>query len=155
QFFSQAMQDAAAASPSLQPAYQEYMATKAPPGPFFDQMLEAQRHDPAISRALEPYLEPRHPSQIYEGLLEGAALFTILWWVRNRWPNAPHGLLTGLFFIFYAIFRIIGEQYREPDAQMIGPLTSGQFLSTFMIVIGGGFVVYAFTRKDRTPGMTV
>jgi phosphatidylglycerol:prolipoprotein diacylglycerol transferase len=114
----------------------------------FDWMIEAQRKNSEISKVIEPYLEPRHPSQLYEALLEGAALFAILWWVRVTYPKAPNGLLTGLFFILYAIFRIVCEQFREPDSKMVGALTSGQFLSLFMIVAGAAFVVVAVRRKS-------
>jgi len=107
----------------------------------FEQMLEVQRHEPAVSKAIEPFLLPRHPSQLYEGLLEGIALFAILWFVRTRFPKAPAGVLTGLFFIFYALFRIFAEQFREPDSKMVGMMTSGQFLSLFMIIAGAAFVV--------------
>ncbi|MEK7953096.1 prolipoprotein diacylglyceryl transferase [Luteolibacter soli] len=107
----------------------------------FEQMLEVQRHEPAVTKAIEPFLLPRHPSQLYEGLLEGIALFAILWFVRTRFPKAPAGVLTGLFFIFYALFRIFAEQFREPDSKMVGMLTSGQFLSLFMIVAGTAFIV--------------
>jgi phosphatidylglycerol:prolipoprotein diacylglycerol transferase len=122
----------------------------------FEQMLEAQRHDPAVSKAIEPFLLPRHPSQLYEGLLEGIALFAILWFVRTRFPKAPAGVLTGLFFIFYALFRIFAEQFREPDSKLVlnDMLTSGQFLSLFMIVAGAAFVVSGklFPTKNRmTP----
>ena len=117
----------------------------------FEQMLEVQRHEPAVSKAIEPFLLPRHPSQLYEGLLEGIALFAILWFVRTRFPKAPAGVLTGLFFIFYALFRIVAEQFREPDSKMVGMLTSGQFLSLFMVVAGAAFVVSAklFPTKHR------
>ena len=114
----------------------------------FERMLEAQRENPAVSRAIEPFLEPRHPSQLYEAILEGALLFAVLWFVRVRFPGAPHGLLTGLFFILYAVFRILGEHFREPDASLVGPLTSGQFLSLFMILGGAAFLLAA---KRRDP----
>ena len=120
----------------------------------FDQMLAVQRHEPAVSKAIEPFLLPRHPSQLYEGLLEGAALFAILWWVRTRFPQVPAGVLTGLFFILYALFRIVAEQFREPDSKMVGALTSGQFLSLFMIVAGAAFIVSARlipTRHSLSP----
>jgi phosphatidylglycerol:prolipoprotein diacylglycerol transferase len=120
-------------------------------GAIFEQMLAVQRVEPAVTRAIEPFLLPRHPSQLYEGLLEGAALFAILWWVRVKFPNAPHGVLTGLFFVFYAGFRIFAEQFREPDAEMVGALTSGQFLSLFMIVAGLAFLASAKFAPSR-PG---
>jgi phosphatidylglycerol---prolipoprotein diacylglyceryl transferase len=150
--FDQAMDAVSSVTPSLGRAYQQAISN--PDGAeyflreqFFPQVLAEQRANPAISRALEPFLEPRHPSQLYEAVLEGLVLFSILWWVRNRFPNAPHGVLTGLFFIIYAIARIVSEQFREPDAKMIGPMTSGQFLSLFMIVGGAAFLVAAFKMK--------
>ncbi len=109
-------------------------------------LSEAVRTTPAVKQAIEPWLTPRHPSQLYEAALEGAVLFAILFWVRMRWPKLPNGVVTGLFFTLYAVFRIFVEQYRQPDAAMIGPLTEGQFLSLFMIAIGAGFLIFAFRR---------
>jgi phosphatidylglycerol:prolipoprotein diacylglycerol transferase len=100
--------------------------------------------NPEVSKTLGEVLEPRHPSQVYEGLLEGAVLFSILWIVRVRFPKAPDGLLTGLFFALYAGFRIIGELFREPDAEMVGFLTMGQFLSLFMFLFAGAFLFHAW-----------
>ncbi|WP_226894680.1 prolipoprotein diacylglyceryl transferase [Luteolibacter marinus] len=121
----------------------------------FEQFLAVQRHSPAVSRAIEPFLLPRHPSQLYEGLLEGLVLFAILWTVRIRCPKAPPGVLTGLFFVFYAIFRIFAEQFREPDSELVmgGLLTSGQFLSLFMIVAGIGFLASARFVKGSAPAL--
>ncbi|WP_338285019.1 prolipoprotein diacylglyceryl transferase [Luteolibacter sp. LG18] len=110
----------------------------------FDALLEANRQLPEMRTVLEPYLEPRHPSQLYEAGLEGVALFAILWFVRLKFPKAPNGLLTGLFFALYALFRIIGENFREPDAAMFGPLSKGQFLSFFMFVFAAAFFVHAW-----------
>jgi phosphatidylglycerol:prolipoprotein diacylglycerol transferase len=107
-------------------------------------LIAAARDNPQVSEALANYLPPRHPSQIYEGLLEGALLLAILWWGRTRFPKAPDGLLTGLFFGLYAIFRIIGEQFREPDAEMVGMLTKGQFFSLFMFIFSAAFLVHAW-----------
>jgi phosphatidylglycerol---prolipoprotein diacylglyceryl transferase len=114
-----------------------------------DQLIAAARVNPEISTKLAEFIQPRHPSQIYEGLLEGALLFTILWVVRVRFPKAPHGLLTGLFFALYAIFRIIGEQFREPDAELVGLLTKGQFFSLFMFAFAACFFAYAWKGHRR------
>ena len=114
----------------------------------FDWMREAQYHNPAVSEAIGPFLEPRHPSQLYEAFLEGVLLFAILWILRVRHPRLPNGILTGVFFIGYAVFRIVGEQFREPDSKMVGPLTSGQFLSLFMILAGAAFIVVAMRRRE-------
>lgn len=114
-------------------------------------LLAATRENPQVAETLGEFLPARHPSQIYEGLLEGLLLFVILWAVRNRYPKAPAGLLTGLFFALYAIFRIIGEQFREPDAAMIGMLTKGQFFSFFMFLFAAAFFVHAWRVKNRLP----
>jgi phosphatidylglycerol:prolipoprotein diacylglycerol transferase len=108
-------------------------------------IIEAARHHPQLTAILRGILMPRHPSQLYEAFFEGVVLFAILWFVRTR-MRQPNGVLTGLFFICYAIFRIIVENFREPDAPLIGALTRGQFLSFFLIAIGIGFIVIAKVR---------
>lgn len=109
-----------------------------------EQLIAAARENPKVSQALGDFLQPRHPSQVYEGLLEGLALFLILYIVRVRFKNAPDGLLTGLFFLFYPIFRIFGEQFREPDAEMVGMFTKGQFFSFFMFAFSAAFLLHAW-----------
>jgi phosphatidylglycerol---prolipoprotein diacylglyceryl transferase len=112
-----------------------------------EQVIQAARHTPQLTDALRPILVPRHPSQIYEALLEGFALFAILWLVRTR-TRPPNGVLTGIFFICYAIFRIICEMFREPDAPLVGTFTRGQFLSFFLIAIGIAFIIGAKLRPS-------
>ena len=102
------------------------------------------RH-PEIKEALRSILVPRHPSQIYEAFFEGIVLFAILWFVRTR-TRQPNGVLTGLFFFCYAIFRIVIEYFREPDASLIAGFTRGQFFSFFLIAIGIAFIVAARMR---------
>lgn len=118
---------------------------------FFEALLHANRQSDAVSEAIAPYLESRHPSQIYEAVLEGALLFVILWFIRVRFPHAPSGLLTGLFFGLYALFRIISEQFREPDAGWVieNVLTKGQFLSLFMFLFAAGFLAHAWRQWQR------
>ncbi|MGL4400281.1 MAG: prolipoprotein diacylglyceryl transferase [Luteolibacter sp.] len=115
-----------------------------------DTLIAAARENPKLSETLGGFLPARHPSQIYEGLLEGLLPFVILWVVRVRFPKAPEGLITGLFFALYAAFRILGEHYREPDAAMVGMLTKGQFFSLFMFVIAAGFFTHAWRRHGRS-----
>jgi phosphatidylglycerol---prolipoprotein diacylglyceryl transferase len=110
-----------------------------------DAIVEAVQHQPPVASALRAILTPRHPSQLYEAFFEGIVLFAILWLVRTR-TRQPNGMLTGLFFIVYAIFRIVIENFREPDATLIGPFTRGQFFSFFLIAIGIAFVVVAKMR---------
>jgi len=80
---------------------------------------------------------PRHPSQLYEALLEGLVLFFVLRWLyrKNLYPGTVFwGLVT-----FYGVFRFLVEFVREPDAHIgldLGPLTRGQLLTFPMIVIG-------------------
>lgn len=95
----------------------------------------------------------RHPSQLYEALLEGGLLFLTLWLVREKpWhkkPNWPHGSIFAVFLAGYGTVRIFVEQFREPDSQLgfvLGPITMGQLLSTIMVVAG---VSIWFTRKGR------
>jgi phosphatidylglycerol:prolipoprotein diacylglycerol transferase len=107
-----------------------------------DAIVAAARHQPQVKEILRGILTPRHPSQIYEAFFEGIVLFAILRFVRTR-MRQPNGVLTGLFFIFYAIFRIIVENFREPDASLIAGFTRGQFFSFFLIAIGIAFVVGA------------
>lgn len=114
-------------------------------------IADAVRENPAVKAAIEPYLQPRHPSQLYEALLEGVVLFSVLFFVRMRWKKLPDGLLTGLFFLLYAVLRIVGEQFREPDSAMVfeGLVTKGQFFSGFMIFGGLAFLAWACTGGKK------
>jgi phosphatidylglycerol:prolipoprotein diacylglycerol transferase len=87
-------------------------------------------------------IAPRYPSQLVEAGLEGLFLFALLWMLRTRVLLA-NGVLTGIFFISYAVVRFLGECFREPDAPLTGMLTRGQFLSLFMILIGIFFLLWA------------
>ena len=108
-------------------------------------IINAVHRQPEVENALRSILSARHPSQLYEAFFEGIVLFAILWFVRTR-TRQPNGVLTGLFFICYAIFRIVIENFREPDAELIGPFTRGQFFSSFLIAIGVAFIVVAKRR---------
>jgi phosphatidylglycerol:prolipoprotein diacylglycerol transferase len=135
--------------PKLIPSYQALEAATNQEYPyarsgFFEALLDANRHSGKVTDAIAPYLEPRHPSQLYEGLLEGLLLFVILYVVRVKFPKAPDGLLTGMFFALYALFRIFGEHFREPDAAMVGAFTKGQFFSFFMFAFAAAFFVHAW-----------
>jgi phosphatidylglycerol:prolipoprotein diacylglycerol transferase len=90
----------------------------------------------------------RHPSQIYQFLLEGVTLFAILW-IYSRKPRAP-GTVGSLFLIFYGLLRIVGEVFREPEAlygYMPLGLSAGQWLSVPMIVIG--VVCFVLLRRNK------
>ena len=97
-----------------------------------------------------PDATPRHPSQIYQALLEGVLLFLVVWaFSRNTALRTRFGTLTGIFLIGYGIARIIGEFFREPDA-FLGYLwsgaTMGQLLSFPMILAGAGLIAFARSR---------
>lgn len=81
---------------------------------------------------------PRHPTQLYEFLLEGVILFAILWLYSAR-PRAT-GVVSGLFLLCYGVFRFLVEFVREPDAHIgylaFGWVTMGQVLSLPMIAFG-------------------
>lgn len=86
---------------------------------------------------------PRHPSQVYEFLLEGVALFVILWFLKDR--KLKPGFLSSFFLILYGSFRFFAEFFREPDSQLgfiLGPFTMGQMLSVVMITLGVGLLFY-------------
>lgn len=117
----------------------------------FKILTKANIESDSVNQAIEPFLEPRHPSQLYEAFFEGGLLFAILMVIRLKFPRAPHGLLTGLFFGLYATFRIICEQFREPDAAWVidGILTKGQFLSIFMYAFAAAFLGYAYKTYKK------
>ena len=80
----------------------------------------------------------RHPSQIYEAILEGLILFLILIFIYLK-KNYRVGMCSYSFLFFYGIFRIISEFFREPDVQLgylFGSLTMGMLLSALMIIFG-------------------
>jgi phosphatidylglycerol:prolipoprotein diacylglycerol transferase len=108
---------------------------------------------PEVKHVLQTILTPRHPSQLYEAFLEGIALFAILWFVRTRFRQ-PNGVLSGLFLICYAVFRIVVEYFREPDASLIVGFTRGQFFSFFLVAIGMAFIVAAKLRPTYPMRMT-
>jgi len=99
-------------------------------------------------------LAPRHPSQLYEFLMEGVLLFIILWLYSAK-PR-PLGAVSGLFAICYGVFRCIAEFFRLPDAQIgylaFGWLTEGQLLSVPLILVGIALLVWAYKRDKKQTG---
>lgn len=96
---------------------------------------------------------PRHPSQLYEALLEGLVIFCVLILLARKVPPRPRGTFIGIFLTLYALFRILMEFVREPDAQLGylfgGWLTMGQLLSLPLLI--AGVVLLAFAWKRRLP----
>jgi len=95
---------------------------------------------------------PRHPSQLYEFLLEGVAMFLILW-IYSAKPRSRFSV-SALFLISYGVFRLLIEFFRLPDAQYgylaFGWLTMGQLLSLPMIIVGVWFFMKAGRLKCKT-----
>ena len=112
-----------------------------------DAVVAGVSSSPALRDYLATILTPRYPSQLIEAFLEGIVLFTILWIMRTRF-RLPNGILTGTFFIAYALLRIAGEIFREPDAPLVGIFTRGEFFSFFLIVMGIGFIIAAIMRPQ-------
>jgi phosphatidylglycerol:prolipoprotein diacylglycerol transferase len=110
-------------------------------------IARAREGDAALQRVLQQTLTPRHPSQIYEAMLEGIFLFGCLWFLRLR-TRQPRGMLAGLFLLLYAFVRVIVEYFREPDAPLTGPFTRGQTLSVMLIAGGLCFIIYAVKTKS-------
>ncbi|ACV22535.1 prolipoprotein diacylglyceryl transferase [Slackia heliotrinireducens] len=99
---------------------------------------------------------PRHPSQLYEAVLEGLVLFAILYCLARRNPPHPRGTYIGTFLLGYGVFRFLIEFIRQPDAQ-IGYLlgdwfTMGQLLSLPLVVAGVALLIYARVKKLPQQG---
>lgn len=94
--------------------------------------------------------QPRHPSQLYEAALEGAALFALLFFLaRKDSLRTRPGFLSGIFLTGYGLSRLTIEFFREPDIQigyLFGMATMGQILCLPMIVAGIGLTVFALSR---------
>ena len=97
----------------------------------------------------DPTKLPRHPSQLYEAGLEGLVLLAYMQWRfwSSETARQQTGRLSGEFLIAYALVRMIGEVFREPDASLLFGLSRGTFYSIFLILAGAWLIARA--RKDR------
>ncbi len=99
---------------------------------------------------------PRHPSQLYEALLEGLVIFVVLFALSRKVPPRPRGTFFGLFLVMYGTFRFLIEFVREPDVQLGyligGWVTMGQILSVPLIIIGIVILVYAARKRLPQEG---
>ena len=149
----------------------DYVACCVPFGLFFGRLANFVNHElwgapaksdipwavrfPEVMQGMLVTGPPRHPSQLYEAILEGVVLFVILWWMfwKTKSRYEP-GKLVGAFVFFYGIFRFLIEFVREPDAQLIGfsqatGLHMGQWLSLPMILLGAWLMWTAKGRRQR------
>jgi phosphatidylglycerol---prolipoprotein diacylglyceryl transferase len=98
--------------------------------------------------------QPRHPSQIYEALLEGLLAFVILYALAQMGALRRPGLIAGAFAIVYGAARIFSEFFREPDPRLedLGRgLTMGMVLSLPLIVVGLGLLLWSLGRRGIAP----
>jgi phosphatidylglycerol:prolipoprotein diacylglycerol transferase len=147
----------------------DYVACCVPFGLFFGRLANFVNHElwgaptnvpwavrfPEVIGGMTVLGPPRHPSQLYEAILEGLVLFAILAWMfwKTEARYQP-GKLVGAFIFFYGIFRFGLEFVREPDAQLIGfaertGLHMGQWLSIPMILGGLWLMWTAKGRRQR------
>lgn len=99
---------------------------------------------------MAPTPERRHPSQLYEALLEGILCFFVLWLVRKR--IRTRGAMLSLYLVSYGTARFFIEFFRQPDAHLgfvIFRFTAGQILCSLMILTGVLF--YGYLKKTGAP----
>ena len=95
----------------------------------------------------------RHPSQLYEAFFEGIILFTILLYFRKKEFLKVPGIISGVFLIFYSVFRFIIEFFRVPDEQLgyiFFNFTMGQFISFIFLLIGFYLFFTKYEIKKET-----
>jgi phosphatidylglycerol:prolipoprotein diacylglycerol transferase len=110
-------------------------------GNFINGELWGRQADVALPWAMafpqSGSMMPRHPSQLYQCLLEGLLLFVLLWWYSRR--TRPLGQVSGAFLVGYGVLRFVAEYFREPDA-FLGLLalnmSMGQWLCLPMVLAG-------------------
>jgi phosphatidylglycerol---prolipoprotein diacylglyceryl transferase len=97
---------------------------------------------------------PRHPSELYEAFCEGILLFLLLFVVERRGARRHPGLVSGLFLAGYAVARMSGELFRQPDVQLgflIFGTTMGQLLSLPLLIGGIALILWARRRPAAAP----
>lgn len=126
-------------------------------GNFINGELWGRAADPALPWAMafpqSGSLLPRHPSQVYQFLLEGVLLFVLLWLYARR--QRREAQVSAMFLVGYGVFRFIAEFFREPDAYLLWlkeqtGLSMGQWLCVPMIAFGIGLWLWAQRRPART-----
>jgi phosphatidylglycerol:prolipoprotein diacylglycerol transferase len=94
----------------------------------------------------------RHPSQLYEALLEGLVLFLVVGWIYRR--RLPPGAAFWAFLAVYGLVRFMVEFVREPDAHIgtdLGPFTRGQLLSLPLLLVGTALLVRSWKTSSAPP----
>lgn len=139
----------------------DFVAPLVPPGLFFGRIgnfinaeLWGREAGPEVPWAMRFHTDDlhllRHPSQLYEALLEGLLLFIIIYGFSAK--SRPRMAVSGVFALGYGAFRFIVEYFREPDAhlglQALG-LSRGQWLCLPLILLGLALIVIAYRRKVK------
>jgi len=123
-------------------------------GNFINGELWGRAADPALPWAMvfpqSGSLMPRHPSQIYQFLMEGLLLFVILWFYGRK--QRPMGQVSGAFLIGYGIFRFIAEYFREPD-DFLGLLALGMSMGQWLCVpmVAAGVAMWLWAARQSGP----
>lgn len=123
-------------------------------GNFINAELPGRLADPNLPWAmLWPGVEgPRHPSPLYQALVDGVLVFLIVWpFARKARPRLAVG---ALYVLLYGCARFFTEYFRVPDWQVTVagvPVTSGQMLSLPMILAGAAMLTWAYSREDKRP----
>jgi len=93
----------------------------------------------------------RHPSSLYQAMLEGPVLFALLWVFAMK-PR-PVMAVSGLFLVGYGLLRIFSEIFRQPDSHLgfvlFDQVTQGQLLSLPMVLLGAGFIAYSYYQPKQ------
>jgi phosphatidylglycerol---prolipoprotein diacylglyceryl transferase len=103
----------------------------------------------ALIYPTDPSQIPRWPSELFEAVLEGICVFLVLLVAERRGLRRRPGLVTGIFLASYAVARIVGEFFRQPDPQRgyftcsVLCTTEGQILSLPVLVIGFAMIWWA------------
>jgi phosphatidylglycerol:prolipoprotein diacylglycerol transferase len=130
-------------------------------GNFINGELWGRAADPSLPWAMafpqSGSMIARHPSQVYQFLLEGVLLFVLLWLYARK--ERREAQVSAAFLIGYGIFRFIAEFFREPDAHLLWlkdqtGLSMGQWLCVPMVAIGIALWLWAQRRPSRTATAT-
>jgi phosphatidylglycerol:prolipoprotein diacylglycerol transferase len=115
-------------------------------------------HAPLLWAMVYPHVDnqPRHPSEIYEFLLEGILLFLLIW-IYSKKPR-PRMAVTAVFILFYGLLRFICEYFRQPDEPIgfiaFGWMTEGQLLCIPMILFGLILWIIAYAKNTKNTKKT-
>ncbi len=95
----------------------------------------------------------RHPTQLYEAFFEGIVLLLILLYFKNKSFSKRPGFISGIFLVFYSIFRFTIEFLRVPDDQLgylLFNLTMGQLISIFFLIIGSYLTISKYENRQNS-----